>query len=71
MFSTYGQTASALPDGRVYELVSAPVGFGNNAEVYFPRGMLTPGFFELDNHGTVSDAPFSGLTWRWCGGVCG
>ena len=59
VFSTYGQTASALPDGRVYELVSTPVGFGNNAEVYFPAGMLAKGFFELDNHGSISDAPFA------------
>ena len=62
MFSTYGLTVSGLPDGRVYELVSTPVGFGNNAEVYFPAGMLQAGFFETaggyDNHGVISDAPF-------------
>ena len=58
VFSTYGLTASALPDGRVYELVSTPVGFGNNAEVYFPAGMLRAGFISLDNHGSVSSRPF-------------
>jgi hypothetical protein len=56
VFSTFGSSASVLPDGRVDEAVSA-LGVGGNAEVYVPAGMKG----ELDNlgrHGIYTELPF-------------
>ena len=54
VFVTFPQTASALPDGRVYELVS-PVGVGYG-EVYAPAG-LEEGFDAEGLHGIVTERP--------------
>ena len=56
LFATYGATVTALPDGRVYELVSPPVGAAFNGDAYIPRGMWP--FDEFDRKGTTSDLPF-------------
>lgn len=52
-FTTFETTSSALPDDRLYEMVSPPE--NNNADIYIPEG----GRFGIENSGeTVTELPF-------------
>jgi hypothetical protein len=58
-FSTFSPSVASLPDGRVYEVVSA-VGAGHDTDVYVPNGMLlaldTVG--GVGRHGIYTGFPF-------------
>ncbi len=56
-FTTFPQTVSGLPDGRVYELVS-PVGAGQEAEVYVPSGLVSDALDANGEHGILTNQPF-------------
>jgi hypothetical protein len=54
-FRTFTASSSGLPDGRMYELVSA---VGGSAEVYVPQGMTFGNLNRVGAHGLSSDYPF-------------